>query len=231
MKRFVMGMLVLACMSLAAGAYAGIQTIDVYGEVPILVSPDVPWIEDLKIDKFDPNLGTLMSVHVWIHGEIYGKMGFEHMHQNAGASFFDLNLEGHLQVGAPPGAGPALPVDLIKHEREDNVPKYDGAMDFDGASGTTWPFLATGDVGPIIVDSSFFPQYIGLGQLSIPCSSIASSLFTTDSVNWQKLLETNAKAKVHIAYDYEPVIPEMGSLALAILGGFIGLPLFRRFKK
>jgi hypothetical protein len=57
------------------------------------------------------------------------------------------------------------------------------------------------------------------------------STFSSSTTNNKGFINTFAKAKVHIAYDYDPKVPEMGSLALASLGGFIGLPLFRRFRK
>jgi len=231
MRRLVMGMLVLACMSLVTAASAEIATIDVWGSAPTPpLQPNVPWIDDLKIDKFNPAWGELLSVHVWISGQVYGEMGFEHTNPNGPTSFFDIFLGAEVQVTAPPGAGPNFDVVLGRHEHEDDIAAYDGIMNFDGPSGTSWLVSESNSTGEIVVDPSNFAPYIGPGQLFLPSQSIGRSTFSTSAVNYEQLMKCYAKAKVHIAYDYR-VIPEMNTLALASLGGFVWLPLFRRFRK
>jgi hypothetical protein len=112
-----------------------------------------------------------MSVHVWICGEVYGDMGFEHTNPNGPASFFDLTLKAELDVTAPPGAGPNFSTVLGRHEHEDNVPAFDGTIDYDGPSGSSWVVSESECTGEIAVDSSFFDQYIAAfpgEQLALP---------------------------------------------------------------
>ena len=234
MKRLVMGMLVLACMSLVSGAFAvPIQTIDVYAQAPTppALTPNVPWLDTIQIDKFDPERGTLRSVHVWVCGKVYGDMGFEHKNPNGPASFFDLFLQAEVKASGLPGVAD-FDVTLGQHENESPVAAYDLIDDLDGLSGSHWT-VKKWDCDYTLVDESFFPQYIGPGQLDILCESIGLSTFITPPgvVNYRKVMDTYAKAKIHIAYDYEPKVPELNTLALASLGGFVGFPLFRRFKK
>lgn len=185
-----------------------------------------------RVPFFNPAWGTLNSVSIALQGDVSGNFGYENTSSVSVAPTVDMILSANvsMQIDSSPAYLETNPYyQYIKH----NVPKFDGTLDYAGTSGEGFYGLSSTandfySSPPPVSDLAYFT---GIGYLTIPVWAIATSRIEGPG-NVRSFFDTFAGAQFTIQYEYEPNdIPEWGSLSLASLGGFIGLPLWRRRRK
>ena len=122
------------------------------------------------------------------------------------------------------GPGATLPVDVVTKTASSGtfsslLPVND--PNFIPPSIATLSFTNTLDASN---EASLIPQFIGMGLVDIPVSSVANSSFYSSSGNGGGFVRTSASATVTVQYLYTPsIIPEPSGLILLGLGAGLGL--------
>jgi len=202
------------------------------------LQPNIPWVQEISVDKFDPALGELLAVRVWASAEIYGWADIE---EDAGPRLLglpDVVVNAAVQVAAPPGVGSDLSI-VVQSGDAPNGPTILGSSPGGKKMTPRLVFRERRQTPEIVVDPAFFASYVAQApgdKLVLPTTAIALNSFIADAARNMYFVTTLATAELHVDYDYAPrittvLIPEAGSMSLACLGLIAGIPLFRRFKR
>jgi hypothetical protein len=177
------------------------------------------WSDNLVIPKFDPALGTLISVSWSVSGNIEGSAAFESL--DASATTIQTALSATIRLQRPDATD--LQVIIPVAMNSDSASAFDGGIDFGGTSGKTYAGLTASDSGS---SSSMSPADLALftagflGEtISLPVSATGSST-GSGAGNLLLLFNTFAGASAEVCYTYEP-IPAPSALALLGLGGLV----------
>ncbi len=236
MKRLGVVLAVLCIMMLATALTA--DTVQQVGEArtPPL-RPNIPWVEEIAVDKFDPALGELVAVRVWALAEIYG---WADVPEDSGPRLLSLPevmITAAVQVSAPPGAGSDLSI-VVDSQNPTGGPSILGGPLSGNKLVSRLVFREYRRTPEICIDPTFFASYVAAApgdKLTLPTTSIAINSFIADAARQMYFVTTIANTQLHVDYDYKPimtmVIPEASSVSLACLGLVAGLPFFRRFAR
>ncbi len=185
--------------------------------------------EPLRIEKFDSALGTLKSVTLSYSGSMKGQGGIEN--RSAKAISVSVNLSGLLSLSGPNSTN------LFQLNPQQNatynVSRYDGKVDYVGASGRKFEGLTADASGTqVFTDTSMLQWFTGSGMLDFLFTATAESQ-VIGSGNISSFIDTFAKADLNITYDYDPTpIPEPSTmLGLAGVLGGIALQKKKTVKK
>eukprot|EP00899_Mesostigma_viride_P008004 jgi/Mesvir1/17204/Mv07622-RA.1 len=180
------------------------------------------WVKTLSIPKFDPALGTLVSVLITLNGTVSGSARYEKI-AGDGTSLVTLFIRAEIALESDLGdriLAISIPVQVI----EDPAAEYDQALDFNGPSGgsfqgeTAWQQTSTTLTAP---DDLVF--FIGTGNLQTPLKGRATSS-SQGAGNIIQQLTTFAQADITIEYrltldaasDSQPMTPTTWTKALNI---------------
>lgn len=196
------------------------------GAVPLQTTN---WNAIVTIPKFDPALGTLTGVECGVDGYVEGTAFGE----NTGVSPNTINIQlKATQTLTAPDSTVLVQVVPLYNEVQ-NLPGFDGSLDFGGTSGFTLP-RNTGTVSAtnVVTTPSALTQFIATSPgetINLPMSTVGQSVLSDTTGNSARGVTTKASVDVRCRYQYEvipdPVVPEVALAALlpvsalAVAGG------------
>jgi hypothetical protein len=133
------------------------------------------WSDSLVIPKFDPALGTLISVRWTVSGNIEGSAAFESL--DASDTTIMTALSATISLTRP-DASP-LQVIIPVAMNMDLASAFDGTIDFGGTSGKSYPTLSASDSGNSSTNAAadlalFSAGFIG-ETIALPVTAVGSS--------------------------------------------------------
>ncbi|EIE51286.1 hypothetical protein AL036_09125 [Salipiger aestuarii] len=188
-----------------------------------------PWLETLKLGKFDSSLGALNSVTLSLSGISTGSVGIE---RNTRALDIDLtyvyNLGANIYASV---AGVAeLNVEILPvSNRFFVLGPYDGVRDYAGQSGTTYDGFYGTDADAATITSNFAP-FLGTDTFDVAVLAIGTSSVEGATNYWAEVSGT-ATATASVIYDYTPTAVPLPAGAPLLLLGVGGIAMLRRRKK
>jgi hypothetical protein len=229
----------LAGITLAPASIANAGTISYTDEFDF---QNTNFEENLTVDKFDSNLGTLQSIELEFIGSIRGDAQFESM-DNADSTI-TATLDSSLQIESPDNRfftelNPSVSV-------SEEVSAFDGTLDFDGSSGRSYTRnngngLQSSTTKTVQIDAptqSDFELFTAPNGGSIDFSVNAEGSSRVEGPgNVASILSTLSAAEVQISYDYQEnnqadtprdIVEPTGMLGIGLVGG---LTLFVKRKK
>jgi hypothetical protein len=212
------GITVVSSLAAAPAAKAGpIQSVSFTDTIPMTTTT---WFDTLSVPKFDPALGTLLGIDFSLTGTVSGSAAYESL--DADPATITLNLTAEVVVQRPDLS--QLIVVLPVVNVVENSAAFDGTIDFDGPSGSTFTNLNatltnTASSPPPASDLVLFT---GPGTINLPVSASGMSS-GSGAGNLILQFATSAEAEFTVTYHY--LVPEPATLAM-LAGGAI--PLFRR---
>jgi len=184
----------------------------------VMYSDSVPvqttnWSDTMMLPLFDPSLGTLTSVKLTLDGSVSGTAKYESL--DASPALIDLNLQATITLQKPDLSNLVQIIPLANVS--ENASAFDGTVDFDGASGTTFAGLngSASDMTTLTLPADL-ALFTGVGNINLPVSGTGSSN-GSGAGNLITQFATSAGATAKVVYTFEPV-PEPTSFALAGLG-------------
>lgn len=221
-------------MSLASGgALASVVT---YSDS--IAYRSTSWIDAIDVPQFDDFLGTLNSVRIVLTGDVLQRFKVE----NTGASADVITplLGARLMLRH---AGSLVSGGTLALSREGgsfNAARFDGAVNYSGASGIDFGDLfASGSL--TLTFTSGLADFIGSGSLAsyFDVRAVASGVVESDNGNFISSIRTQSRYSINVTYNYtSPVflpdsqvllesdnfnlVPEPGAVALLALGVLTG---------
>ncbi len=169
----------------------------------------------IPIQKFDSSLGTLNSVLIEFTGTMQGNAAFENGNINRRTAtviisgLFDLTLPTGNTLSISPAIGHSY-----------DLPRYDGSIDFAGASGRTVEITATAFDRQIYTSNTVLNALTGSGVANFLFSAIDDSAFIgLGRFNYR--INTLVRGDASVTYDYTPASTPIPTPAL--LPGLIGI--------
>ncbi|MFO0973081.1 MAG: choice-of-anchor E domain-containing protein [Phycisphaerae bacterium] len=220
MVRNFIRMAALSIVLAAAPAWANqITTIAFSDAIPVATTS---WNDFADLGKFDTNLGTLLSIDVFLDGKVEGSTRFESL--DPSPTTVTVNLSSTVTLKKPDSStlSTAFPV----FTKIEPVSPFDGGIDFGGGSGRTFLGLSAINSDHVTLTGPFSALDLaaftapGGGALSLPVMSVGTSN-GSGSGNLLLQFTTMAGADVRIVYTYKAV-PEPATLAL-LAAGALGL--------
>jgi hypothetical protein len=157
------------------------------------------WTKTAALAKFDPSLGTLLSVDITSTATLQSEFQFENIDAEPGTISGTIN--GTVTVSVP-GAGPL--VTGLSASDSFNAAAYDGTIDFGGASGHDSGLQThTGSRSVTITDAGLLQQFEGTGSLTVSGHAGATSTASGPG-NLLALHSASAGAQVQVVYHYIP---------------------------
>lgn len=198
-------------LSLVAGTAAASIIVD---QDFSLSTATTNWTRNLSVNQFDPALGTLEKVEIFVSGASQSIYRVESFQTTPTSHFFRLN--GTLAVRRPDLS--VLASAAVLHEQTDNLAAHDGTFDWDGASGETANINKTlGPVNEAYTAPIELAAFTGNGTINLPVTATFSSFFQGQS-NVARLVTTVSNAEIRVRYTY---IPTPGSMAMLGMAGLI----------
>jgi len=158
------------------------------------------WDRTVIIPKFNPDLGTLISVQISFEGGVVGLTRFENT--DAGPATITEQLSAIVTLKKPDLS--TVLVTTPTFQLVSNVPAFDEKIDFAGPSGATHDPVNANDTefkGPYSEDNAFFT---GVDNIIFPVASEASS-FVSGNGNLISEFDTNAYAIITVTYNYDAI--------------------------
>jgi hypothetical protein len=169
-------------------------------QVVTLPSETTGWTSTASFARFNPALGTLAEVLVDVGNTIVSTFSAENL--ETVPAFVSMNDTASMSVATPGAAGltaTASGWDPV------TLGAYDGAMDFAGTSGqsvvsgdsSSYPNSAT------LTDATDLAAFTGTGNITLPVSSVGSSVMTGPSNLLAEITEQTG-GTVTVSYVYTP---------------------------
>lgn len=204
--------------ALSLAAIAGSATADVITQTVNIGPLTTNWIRNLTVNQFNPALGTLSKVELFVSGHIDSQYQIESFQSTESSHFF--RLTGDLTVRRPDNT--VLAQATVLNERTDNLAAYDTVFDSGGTSGLTTNIAKDMVPGNVeISDAGGVAPFVGGGSLDFPVSATMSSFFQGSS-NVFRAVFTTASAEITVRYTYDAV-PTPGATALLGIAGLVGI--------
>ncbi len=160
--------------------------------------------QTLTYDKFDPSLGTLLSVRLAFAGTIASTFVF---FAGPTPTVVTADVAGTIAIGPTAGSTTSI-LATIDNDATRSLP----------ANGSdSFAQTAIGSAGFSSTDPTDLALFTGPGTLTVPLAVTATSLVSTDTGNGGGLVRTKAGGDFTIRYEYRAV-PEPSSVALMGLG-------------
>ena len=161
------------------------------------------WSTNLQFAQFDPSIGSLQGVNVWLDGQVTGNVSIENL--EAAPASVAVSLFGTIDLGGPGGTnllsiGPDASASV-------NLGAYDGDTDYAGNSGTVVGL--SGESFNQATLSAGIAGLVGTGTLALPVSA-QTSLSVTGPANLLLAVGAAASAAVALDYDYMPAVDAGG---------------------
>ncbi len=186
--------------TLAGQAWAGTATVTFSDSVPLTTTN---WDRTVTLPKFDPALGTLISVSLTLDGRIEGQAAVES--SDSSAITITTQFKADITLARPDTSVLAVVIPQVNNTA--NLQPFDGTLDFNGPSGTTYPNLMqsaqqTVTSPPPLSDLVLFS---GAGNIILPVLARGTSQ-AIGSGNVTTSFATKAAAIVTVVYLYNPPI-------------------------
>ncbi len=154
-----------------------------------------------SVSKFDPALGTLLSVEVIAEGRITAQSKMENL--GPGQASVKAEYSGHLAYQVQ-GLGASFQSD-IDRELTDTLSAFDGVADLQGSSSKELsPVLMEGQfTTQTITDPAQMAAFMGTGSLEVSQEASATSC-SCGPGNLMSMVKTSAQGKVKVVYHYTP---------------------------
>jgi hypothetical protein len=174
----------------------------------------------VSVPKFDPTLGTLLSVAFTLFGEVTGDLGVENRNRS-NAVAVTSRLEATLTLFRPDGT--TLVVTVPNQVFTDSLARYDRTLDFGGTSGRTHAGIDASSSNSFASSLPFdLALFTGSGSIVLPMTANGTSSYDgTSNISFQA--DSDANGLVTVAYTYRAAaVPE--PMALSLFGvGLAGL--------
>ncbi|MGK7961376.1 PEP-CTERM sorting domain-containing protein [Crocosphaera sp.] len=179
--------------------------------------------EDFFLTKFDPSLGTLLSVNVMLTGTVEGSAAAES--RDAAPSTVTLDLSAGLTLTeTTTGQELAFVQPLVK--AVEDFTAFDGTIDFGGTSGATHTGLTATEMdSQTYMAPAILALFTGPGDIQLNLDAMGMST-ASGAGNLITEFSTLAGASAKVTYEYEPV-PE----PLTILGAGAAISFGAGFKR
>lgn len=185
------------------------------------------WSSSLTLPKWDPALfpgQTLTGVSFTLNGSVSGSAKFESL--DASPATVNMNLQATITLTDP--SSNVLATVIPVASTSDLVSAFDGAIDFGGTSGVSYPALSGSNSAS--GSSGNLPLFTGSGNIVLPISASGTSS-GSGAGNLITVFATAAGADASVTYTYQAV-PEPSTLVLAAFGtlAVVGACLRRRVR-
>lgn len=158
------------------------------------------WSDSLSFGRFDPGLGTLLSVNLTFNADITGSFAAE----NLGSSTTTVyGNEGAAETISLPNGGSIVVAPTIA-ANAGTLGAFDGTEDFAGTSGKALSNLSGTSSGTQqLVDSALLAAFTGTGTIALPITAVGTSQ-AIGGGNLLTELTQQAGASVAVSYTYVP---------------------------
>lgn len=217
-KQFNLRMIGLAALALSAVAVAGPMSISYTDDIPLQTTA---WDLSVTIPRFDPALGELVGIDFTLGGHIEGSAAYESL--DATPALISMMFQGEITLMRPDMSELVVVLPLL--DITEPASGFDGVIDFDGTSGSTFEDLEAD--GMEMVSSpppmSDLVLFTGLDDIVLPVTAVGMS---SGSGSGNLLLQfmQEASAFVEVTYHY---VPEPGTMVL-LAGGALAVVRRRR---
>jgi hypothetical protein len=217
MKKCIVAAIAALFMSVSAASVKA-DTIEFTDTIPV---SNTTWSDSMSIPLFNPGLGTLQSIEFELKGTVQGTAQYESL--DADAATITLNLQAQITLQRPDLSQLVVVIPVVNVV--ENATAFDGLIDFDGGSGSTFANLMgmateTSTSPPPASDLALFT---GFGNIILPVTAQGISS-GSGAGNLIQQFMTNAGAELKVKYTY--VVPEPGSMIMLISG--LAMSLSRR---
>ncbi|MBC8094638.1 MAG: choice-of-anchor E domain-containing protein [Akkermansiaceae bacterium] len=170
----------------------------------------------MSIARFDPTMGTLMSVGLSLSGT--GQMIQRYENEAEAGNYFRFIQSLSLVLKMPDNVTSILTVNQVEsHDYSVAVP-FDNVLDFGGASGGTHVYGVTASSQRVLTSAPELMAFTGSGMANLFLSASTGTYIYEQQGNALMGVRTLAGADLAITYNYIPV-PEPRAMGLA--GGLI----------
>lgn len=203
MRKILPVALAALLLALLIAQSSGAATVTHSVSVPLSTTD---WSKVIYIPQFDPALGTLESVSMSMAAHVEGMAFFENMDAMPAEVTTYLSAELKLLNGE------LLAVAMPVHTIVDQVPGYDGVLDFGGESGKTYANLvADDDAAADFTDPAFLALFTGTGETDLTVAAWGKSR-VTGAGNLAAGFQTKAQAEITITYTYSTCVSSIGGV-------------------
>jgi len=161
------------------------------------------WNQNLSLQQFDPNLGVLLKVELVFTSQVSGSTKVEN-YLNSSAATYTTHNQGTVTVMDSSNNVLYAP-GTTNFNHSANLAKYDGTLDFNGASGFTSVDNGAVNQGQIDLVSGDmdFSMFIGSGNVALPAVAMGQSNWSATSGNGAVVIKTLAQVNVQVVYLYQ----------------------------
>lgn len=167
-----------------------------------LTVSDIPtdWERTLSVARFDPNLGTLLSVEILNSGAITSDIAVENR-STSSSSNINATVSGTITLA---GAGFTLTMNPQANAGNYAATVYDGSLDFAGNSGHDFGTkTATASTARVLTAARDLAQFTGTGNVTFTQRAHATST-ASGGGNLISQITTTAAAQLRVVYHYIP---------------------------
>lgn len=185
---------------LASQAAAGTATVQFSDAIALTTTN---WNSSVSIPKFDPTLGTLISITLTLDGRIEGQAAVESSDNSP--ITIETQFKANITLARPDASVLAVVIPQVNNTA--NLQPFDGTLDFAGPSGQTYPNLQQSAQQSVTSPppASDLALFTGAGNILLPVSAAGTSQ-AIGSGNVTTQFATKAAATVTVVYLYNPPI-------------------------
>lgn len=180
------------------GSVAMADTVTYAAEVPLTTTD---WTRTLSLPRFDPALGTLLSVQFSLAGTNRTATRFENRDTTAWTTTTGSDVI--ITVNDPFAAPLVAVTPIVRFVNE--VSRYDNVLDYGGTSGATNPAQEVGASTSrlLIAGVDDVSAYVGTANFDLGIIADATG-FYEGSGDYRFIVNTTACAKVQVTYEFQP---------------------------
>ncbi|MBN2169709.1 MAG: choice-of-anchor E domain-containing protein [Candidatus Krumholzibacteriota bacterium] len=169
---------------------------------------DTPFNETLSFPLFDPALGELTEVLIEWDSYYEGTLYLENIDPDNSADWFVDIWAYAYSLFCPDWGGEFYSVNNYAADYYGILEPFDGAIDYDGPSGLTWPLSAEAASSEYVPPgSSWLSMYIGPGDIEFTMSCNADSDWHTEGGQCIAEARSEGGFAIDVTYTYVPLTP------------------------